>query len=194
MKTLITLFIVAATVVGSTIYYKKDLIHFLSANNYELVVRQFWINERNSFLDNKKSNLPFNEKVKTFRFVINGAELQQGAYYFDTLLYINDSQPLPIFTVVEPVRGQWKVNLKATFLTVSNASLSKFSLKYASALLTANKYITKDGLHGQTGEISLEHIKEIDQFIDEQFAVAKEAFKQRYLTSIGYKEVPKLKI
>lgn len=182
LKKLVILLLAVAALIGSFIYYKDTLVLVLTSNNYEQVAKQFWINELNNLNENNTSALPLNEKVNTFSFTLSDAQLQDGKYYFRTTLYINKTEELPIFTVVEPIQGQWKVNLNETFLSIFNASLDRYTGKFSDAILVSQKYVTLKGLHGfEASQVSAEHIESINNYIDEQFILARDEFKLRYL-------------
>jgi hypothetical protein len=123
--------------------------------------------------------------VKQIDFSLGEATLQDGKYYFETTLYVNRTAALPIYTVVEPNLGQWRVNATETFLTITSASLNKCTNDYTTALMSAGTFIETDALHGQTGQATQAQVQDVESLIDEQFSQAKQRFKDLYLASVG---------
>ena len=120
--------------------------------------------------------MPLTDKVKSIQYHIGEATLEGSGYVFDTTLFVNGKYRIPMYTIVEPVDGEWIVNVRHTFNTVNEAALAGFTKRFADTLIASKAFI-KD--QNQTIEAAERH--QVAAFIESQFEIAKAEFIKVYL-------------
>ena len=173
---------------GGAAYYKRHEINLmLMVNNHQQAAHQFWFSQQSNLKEKGITHLPLSKTVKAFEYFIgNATKEDNGKYYFDTTLYINNSASLPLYTVVESQEGDWVVNMSETFLTVNQAALKNASDYYSTSLDTYNQYIAAIGrTNANYDELSDEEKAEVDtqinNLLEENFKEAKASFRSTLL-------------
>ncbi|MGP4943224.1 hypothetical protein [Pseudoalteromonas nigrifaciens] len=169
MKKFITFIIVLVLAFAYAIYNKEQLNIWFAMNNHQQAANQFWFTQKHNLDETGENNLPFNNNVSSFEYVLHKPVQQDGKYYFETTLFINQQYPFPLYTVVEAVDGVWKVNINETFDSAGSASLSYYMERYFMTIGSADKFLL-------TG-----HRKIDKQEIDAQLKMIKQMYNDEFI-------------
>ncbi len=176
---------------GGAIYYKRHKKNLmLMVNNHQQAAHQFWFSQQANLNEKGMTHLPLTKDVETFEYQIGDATKEDnGKYYFNTTIYVNNSVALPLYTVVESIEGDWVVNMSETFLTVNQAALKRASDYYAASLDAYNQYIASNGRtnanYGQlSDEEQLNVDSQIEALLEENFKEAKKSFRETLIKTL----------
>lgn len=141
MKTFIAFIAISIGLLTYGIYNKEQLNIWFGMNDHQQVANQFWFTQKNTLDETGSTELPFTNNVSVFDYALQNPTHQQGKYYFETTLLINNQYALPIYTVVHAIDGNWKVDVEATFGSTGDASLNFYIERYLLTLDNAGKFI-----------------------------------------------------
>ena len=141
MKKFITFIVIVAALFAYGIYNKEQLNIWFGMNDHQQVANQFWFTQKNTLDETGITELPFTSNVTVFDYALQNPTHQQGKYYFETTLFINNQYALPIYTVVHAIDGNWKVDVESTFASTGDASLNFYMERYLLTLDNAGKFI-----------------------------------------------------
>lgn len=141
MKKFISLIIITIALIAYAIYNKDQLNIWFGMNDHQQAAYQYWFTNKNKLDETGVTGLPFNESVKTFAYSIKEPVEQEGKYYFETILYINNQHPLPLFTVVKAINGVWTVDQEATFFSTGDASIQYYLGMYSRTVRNSKAFL-----------------------------------------------------
>lgn len=172
MKKFIVFVVIIVSLIGYGLYNKEQLTIWFAMNDHQQAASQYWFSNKHALDDTGTTNLPFRPNVQTFGYSISDPVEQDGKYYFETNLYINNQQHLPLFTVVEPIDGVWTVNQEATFATAGDASINFYTERYIATMKSAGKYIDQS--------IPQMEKEQLEKFVDKQLIAIKAVLIETY--------------
>lgn len=172
MKKFISVVLLIIALIGYGIYNKEQLNIWFGMNDHQQAANQFWFTQKNKLDETGGTELPFTKNVSTFDYIVASPVEQDGKYYFETKLIINNQHLLPLYTVVKPVDGIWVVDQNETFASAGDASIEHFMTLYRMTLKNNNKYIVTMApkMDKKTAEV----------FIDQQLDNIKKIFLEAY--------------
>jgi len=172
MKKFIALILIIVALTGYGIYNKEQLNIWFSMNDHQQAANQFWFTQKNMLDENGETTLPFTDQVKTFDYFVSAPIQQDGKYYFETKLIINNQHLLPLYTAVKAVDGKWTVDTNETFASAGDASIQHYMNLYQGTLKNTHLYIKN--LAPKMNK------KEAELFIDKQLENIKTVFLDTY--------------
>lgn len=174
MKKFVAVILIIAALLGFGIYNKEQLNIWFGMNDHQQAAHQFWFTQKNTLDETGETSLPLKKSVLTFGYVVNKPIEQDGKYYFETILFLNNQYPLPLFTVVKPVNGIWTVDQDATFASAGDASIQYYLSMYKNTIRNTHKYLEQD--------IPRMTDQELNLFVDKQLQNIKTILVDTYST------------
>lgn len=172
MKKFIALIVIIVALIGYGIYNKEQLNIWFAMNDHQQAANQFWFTQKNMLDEKGTTNLPFTDKVISFDYFVSAPIQQDGKYYFETKLVINNQHLLPLYTAVKAVEGKWIVDQNETFASAGDASIQYYMDLYQSTLKNTNLYI-----ENMAPKMTK---KDAELFIDKQLENIKVVFLDAY--------------
>jgi len=97
----------------------------LNENTHTSAVENYWYKVKQSLIEGKEVSLPIKNRIETLDYYIGNSSLENGTYYFQTLLVVNNTE-IHVETAVKPNNGIWEVDIVETFMLSHSSTLSHY--------------------------------------------------------------------